>query len=180
MQEGAVTFSVSRLVRPDRIAEFEAWVKGFGEIAQKYPGHLGVGVIRPVDGAAPEYTMIIRFDSYDNFKNWQESPERQEWLDRSEPMIQGEPRMNIIPGLEYWFTPPTAPVLKTPPQHKQVVAVMLGLFPLSLVMAWVGPHWFSGMPFVVRQFFSSVIVVVLMTYLVMPNINKWLRVWLTK
>jgi antibiotic biosynthesis monooxygenase (ABM) superfamily enzyme len=45
--DGPVTVSVARRVRPGREAQYEAWVRGITAAAARFPGHLGINVLRP-------------------------------------------------------------------------------------------------------------------------------------
>ena len=75
-QEGPVTVTVSRRVKPGREAGYEAWLKHISGVAGRFPGHMGVNVIRPDGVRHKDYVTIVRFDSYRHLRHWEESPER--------------------------------------------------------------------------------------------------------
>ena len=92
-----VAVSITRRVRQGREPEFEAWLQGITTAASRYPGFLGVQVIRPVAGSR-EYRAVVRFDSERNFRNWDESEERQAWYSISEELTEDQPVRTNISG----------------------------------------------------------------------------------
>ena len=67
-----VTVSVSRKVIAGKEKEYEQWLGGISKAGAKYPGHLGVNVLRPCSATKGEYVVIYRFDSYENARRWEE------------------------------------------------------------------------------------------------------------
>ena len=59
-----VTTIFARIVKTDRIQDFEGWLKGINEVVRQFDGYLGMDVIRPGDYDRPEYVTILRFDSW--------------------------------------------------------------------------------------------------------------------
>ncbi len=92
-----VAVSITRRVRQGREPEFEAWLQGITTAASRYPGFLGVQVIRPVAGSR-EYRAVVRFDSERNFRHWDESEERQAWYTISEELTEDQPVRTNISG----------------------------------------------------------------------------------
>ena len=56
----AVTVSITRRVLPGREAAFEVAPAGINEVVSRFPGFLGMRVIRPVRGNR-EYRVVLRF-----------------------------------------------------------------------------------------------------------------------
>ena len=69
--EGPVTVVISRKVRPGKEAEFEAWLHGVCGDALRFPGHMGVNVLKPTEAGSREYVLIFRFDSYAHLAAWE-------------------------------------------------------------------------------------------------------------
>ncbi|MBB6099116.1 hypothetical protein HNR42_002552 [Deinobacterium chartae] len=179
--DGPVTLAVSRCIQPGREAEFEAWIAGINQAVRSFEGHHGIGVIRPAPDGPREYVLVFRFDSSAALQRWQTSPERLYWLERLEGLLAGEPRETVSPGLEFWFTPPGAAQLRTPPRWKMVLLTVLGLFPLSaLLNLWLLPALLGELPDLLRILVASVVVVSLMTYAVMPTLTRLFARWLER
>ena len=60
---GPLTVVVTWRVRRGREREFEAWRHEMAATALRFPGHMGIDVMRP-SGDDPEYVVIFRFDTY--------------------------------------------------------------------------------------------------------------------
>ena len=110
-----VTTIFTRIVKTDRIQDFEGWLKGINEVVRQFDGYLGMDVIRPGDHDRPEYVTILRFENYDDIKQWQESPDRIEWVEKSNDMTVGDPHLQEAHGLESWFTLPDRQTAVLPP-----------------------------------------------------------------
>lgn len=100
-----VTFIIQHKLHASHREQYEEWLRDVGREAERYPGHLGTNVIRPLD-AHGQYTIIIRFDQYDHLQAWVESDIRRKYIPRVEPILEGGDRIEIKSGLDFWFTPP--------------------------------------------------------------------------
>ncbi len=173
-----VTIVIRRRVRAGREAEYERWLSGLtGEMAQ-FPGHLGLGVIRP-QGQGREYLMVVRFGDFASAEAWEHSSVRAEWLRQVEPLLDGETTIEKQPGLEFWFTPPESAVLRQPPRWKMALLTLAALYPLNLLLNELLRPIIVPLALPLRLLLLAVLVVALMTYLVMPVVtraaSRWLR-----
>lgn len=158
-----VTVIVTRTAKAGRIAEFEEWMAGIIRVAMKFEGFMGINVIRPQDPTRPEYVIIFRFDTYENLTKWENSSERREWAERSRAVVEGEPLIERITGLEFWFTPRSGRP-QAPRRHKMalvLVAVISSL--LATVLPLIQLATESLHP-ALRLVIGVVIMVLLMTY----------------
>ncbi len=57
-----VTVSITRHVEPDRVDQMVAWVRAGSALAERFPGFLGTGWVRP-SADSDEWHMLYRFDS---------------------------------------------------------------------------------------------------------------------
>jgi len=171
-----VTAVISHLVKPGREIGYEAWFHGIAADAQKFKGHLGVSAIRPQDHNQPEYVVILKFDQYSNLKAWLESDIRKEWISRLQPLIERAENVQTLTGLETWFSLPN---IKThPPKYKMALVSWFAVFSvLSLVSPLLSPIT-SLLPELLGRLIVTGIVVLLLTYTVMPQLTRLLRRWL--
>jgi antibiotic biosynthesis monooxygenase (ABM) superfamily enzyme len=177
-EEGPVTIVVSRRIKPNREADYEAWAAGVCAVATQFAGHQGVTILRPSGRARPEYVLIFRFDTYAHLKAWEDSTVRAEWLERVADMTVDQPSVRKLTGLEYWFTLPDQPGVPPPPRHKMAMVTLLAVFPLSTAITLALREWLEGLHFLLRGLTMSVLLVLLMTYLVMPFLTRLLARWL--
>jgi len=74
---------------------------------------------------------------------------------------------------------PTAPAMVPPPRWKMWLVSLLAIYPLVLAFqVLVGPH-ITGWPLAVRAATLSLVVSTLMNFVIMPNLTRALRPWLS-
>jgi len=177
-QEGPVTISISRRVKPGCEAQYEDWLHGIIAAASDFPGHMGVNILKPSGATDGRYVLIYRFDTWAHCQAWEDSETRKLWVGRLGDLVEGEGERKRVTGLEAWFDLPDVPVAKHAPQWKMaivlVVVVFVVVYPLQLIMlplmeGW--PHWSKTLTIAITQ-------VLLMTYVLMPKVTKLLRHWL--
>ena len=174
-----VTIIVKRRPKPGREKEFEEVLTGISRAAMTFKGHLGVNIFKPTK-STNYYRIVFKFDSRRNFIAWETSDERQQWLNRFSEVDNGDPQMDVLSGLETWFTTPEEEAVVPPPKYKMMVVVWLSVFPLSMLLHLILNPVLGKMHIVVQVAIISLIIVVLMTYMVMPLMAKIFHHWLHK
>ena len=185
-----VTVIVKRIAKKDKTKEFEEWLSGISKEVSRQEGSMGIDIIRPTNGnkTNSEYVIIFRFDSYDNLEKWEKSAIRNEWLQKSWELAEANYDVQKLTGLEFWFTPypkdessPIVP-LKPPPRHKMAI-VTIPVISILLLALVPQIHFLTEMlsiPYAIRLVIAIAIIVLLMTYVIMPLLTKLLRSWLYK
>jgi antibiotic biosynthesis monooxygenase (ABM) superfamily enzyme len=184
--DGPVTVIVTRKAKKGRVSEFEEWMDGIIHEAMKFEGHMGVNIIRPPDPSNPEYVVIFRFNTYENLAKWEKSEIRKEWLDKSKEVVEGEATVEKQTGLEFWFTPrpginnDKAPAAMAPPRYKMAIVITGIIFVLVSVLLPQIRQLTIGLPVLLSTLVGVVMMVLLMTYVIMPSVTRLLRPWLAK
>ena len=174
-----LTLVISEVVRPDRIQEYESWVKDFLKVVEQYDGFVGVDVLRPGDHTHPEYVIIVIFKGFGNLKNFQESASFDEWLSKAQEFIVGEAHIQKAAGYELWFTlPDESRFMPKPAYYKMVIVSTIAVFSLVLIVGAVLGPLIEGLPFLLSLLISITAVSALMTYPVLPFLTHWLNFWL--
>jgi antibiotic biosynthesis monooxygenase (ABM) superfamily enzyme len=173
-----VTVVVTRHIKPGREREFEAWLDTIINEAAKLEGHLGATVIRPKDKRNPEYVTILKFDHYSNLKRWMGSAVRERMLREAKEFATDDPDIQILTGLESWFTLPGSQTPLSPPRHKIVILTTAALFMLVNGMAYAASPVMGGLHPLLRSALLTPLICILMTYLVMPNLTRLFSHWL--
>ena len=179
--ERSATVVITHRVTPDHEAGYEDWLRRIVPVAKSYPGHLGVQVIRPIRGAPPTYTVIIRFDTAEHLHGWTGSPDRQRLIAEVRPLLADDDRFHVLSGLDFWFTPEGTHV-RLPTRWKQCLVTWSAIFPLVLgvtlaaipAMRAIG----LGDNLPLRTLLVTGVVIVLMVYVVMPPYTKLVHRWL--
>jgi uncharacterized protein len=205
-KDGPVTVVVTRFAKRGKIREFEEWMDGIIHEAMKFEGHMGVNVIRPSDLSNPEYVIIFRFNTFENLAKWENSEARREWLAKSKEVAEGEPVIEKQTGLEVWFTPPhsrsgggikgdkaaaalppssrtttstTAPIAP-PPRYKMAIVITAIIFILVSILLPQIRQLTTGLHIHLSTFIGVAIMVLLMTYVIMPFLTRLFGPWLSK
>ena len=180
--KGPVTVIVTRKARRGMINEFEEWMDGVTHEAMKFEGHMGVDIIRPSDASNPEYVIIFRFNNYRNLSKWETSQIRHEWIEKSKEVTEGEPKVQKMTGLEFWFTPLSSGNKEVIPPPRYKMAIVTGAVVFTLLGTLIPPiiQMTSSLPIIFSTLVGVVIMVLLMTYVVMPTVTTLLKPWLVK
>jgi len=185
---GPVTVIVTRKAKAGKTKEFEEWMDGIIHEAMKFEGHMGVNIMRPPNSSDPEYVIIFRFNTYENLAKWEKSEIRKEWLKRSTEVTEGEPIVEKQSGLEFWFTPRSstgsdgnkAPIATPPPRYKMAMVLTGIIFVLVSTLLPQIRQATVGLPILLSTLTGVAIMVLLMTYVIMPSVTRLLRPWLSK
>jgi antibiotic biosynthesis monooxygenase (ABM) superfamily enzyme len=138
----------------------------------QFPGYLGSSIFRPASVDDPEYRVIFKFDRLSNLRQWEKSEERQSWFARAEALTERTPNIQVLTGLETWFTLPGQAAIVPPPRYKMVLVTWLAGFPLITLISTVLQNQLSPLPTVVRVMVVTAIAVPSMTYLLMPQMTR--------
>lgn len=178
--EGPVTVSIARKVKKGFESQYEVWERDVIRKASQFPGYIGTNFLRPSVGTQNKYIIIYRFDSYQNACKWEDSEERQQWLSKIEPMLEGEAVKQKQTGLEVWFELPEIEVAKPAPRYKMALVLTVVLYFLSVGLNLLLRPILQLVPLPVNILIILIINVLLMTYLIMPKVTYLLRDWLYK
>ncbi|WP_110181192.1 antibiotic biosynthesis monooxygenase [Nocardioides solisilvae] len=171
--DAPVTVSVTRHVAPDHLDEMHAWLQAGNTLAQRFPGFLGSGWVRPGEEST-EWHMLYRFADPASLEAWESSPQRRWWLDAAEGKVEST-RVERRTGIEGWFDEPAstevageAAAPSAPPRWKQMVVIFLVFFPLSLTANWVSGRTIGDWALPLRVLASVLVMTPLMTYVLLP------------
>lgn len=172
-----VTIIVKRRPKPDRVDDFEKVMSATTRDAMTFEGHLGVNIIKPTF-PSDYYRIVFKFDSMRNYLAWENSDIREQWLQRYAEVGAVDQEVEILSGLETWFTLPGGEALVPPPKYKMMAIVWISIFPISVLNYYCLTPFLGAFPVIFRIAITSLILVCLMTYLVMPLMSKIFHRWL--
>ena len=176
-----VTVAITRRVRPEDELLMQAWVHAGTSMAERFPGFLGTGWVRPA-ADSPDWHMLYRFDSPETLQGWESSPERTRWLRSAQDLVE-HTRVEHRTGIEGWFDEPRERSVSdlpppAPPRWKQAVVIWVAFFPTNLLFTWLLTPLLGHWPLVLRVLVSTLLLTPLMTYLVLPQVTRLLQPWL--
>jgi hypothetical protein len=175
----------------DRADQFEEWLRGVTEEVKRFPGWRGATVLRPPSptGASADYVAVVRFDSSADLLRWENSTERADWLRLLEPFVTGLPTTRSASGLETWFQLSGQTAVVPPPRWKMAILVLAAIYPLVVIVTlmlgaiadgrpYIGASVTFGAEYLTRALLTAIILVILMTWVVMPGLSHLTRRWL--
>ena len=173
-----VTVNILRTVRSGREDDFETLVREFIPKSLTFPGHLGVHIVKPAAGTSRDYHIVIKFAAREQWQNFQASPEYAQFRASIEPLLEREPCIEEMTGLESWFTLPHAQALRPLPRWKMALVTLLGVYPTSLLISALIGSWLTHWPGWLKSLALAVCMVALLTWVVMPLLTRLLARWL--
>lgn len=178
-----ITVAITRQVDPAHEDQMIAWLRAGTQLAERFDGFLGCGWVRSGPDST-EWHMLYRFADDAALRAWEQSEQRRWWLDSAKGFVERQ-RHEMRTGIEGWFDEPTsrdaedlrAP-LPAPPRWKQMIAIFIVFWPISLISNQVSSLYLGSWPLPLRVTASVLIITPLMTYVMLPWITGLLRGWL--
>jgi antibiotic biosynthesis monooxygenase (ABM) superfamily enzyme len=177
-QSETVTVSITRIVKPGSEAAFERALHEFVQRSLALDGQLGVHIMRPAPGSGSrEYGIVRKFANREALASFRISPEYLEWNHIATALTEGSGRIEVLNGLESWFTPPGAP-LRPLPKWKMALLTVLGVFPTSLFLGETVGRLTRAWPLPLRALVFALLMVAILTWVVMPLLSRLVHPWL--
>jgi uncharacterized protein len=168
-----VTIDVIKQVKQGCESDFESVLADLIAAAEGFDGHLGATVFH----AGSEYRIVFKFNHLTNLQAWKASPIRRKLLERAKRLTIGEGKFQVITGLETWFTLTTQKAVIPPPRYKMLIITCLAAFPTVNAVNWLIQS-LPSMPPLLRTLASTISLLSLMTYVIMPRMTKLFAGWL--
>jgi len=166
----------TRRVPAANVEAFETALRELKQVAAKQPGMLACDVLRgAVRDGEREYFVVYRFADEASLRAWDESPDRRTLVARVNALTIGG-RRHELTGLEAWFDLP--PGQLPPSRHRMALVTWVGIWPLVSLALWLVAPFLVALPFLLRTGVLTALVVLTMTYLVMPRLAKLAEPWL--
>lgn len=170
----AIHIAVTRKVKPGCERAFEESLRQFFEESLEYHGVLGVHLISPPPGSnSSEYGILRTFANEHERDEFYRSDLFARWQKDVAKLTDGERTYRELHGLEAWFHTPQAP-----PRWKMALLTWLGVWPTSLFVGNVIAPPLANLPYLVSSAVVAAVIVVCLTWLVMPTLVKLLKSWL--
>jgi len=164
-----------RHVRPGAEAAFREWSQRFVQGAKRFPGHEGASVLAVPNGDSQ--FVLVRFGSAPDLEQWQRSDEYAALIREADLLGPAGEYSETRTGMETWFSLPGRPMPATPPaKWKMVLTTWVALLPMVVALGYVFRP--VRLPVLLEQAVSTIIPVVLLTWVVMPALTRLLYQWL--
>ncbi|MBK1887183.1 MULTISPECIES: antibiotic biosynthesis monooxygenase [Marinobacter] len=173
-----LTVVVSRRVRKGQEAEFEKLSSQMTERASRFPGHLGATMFRPSSPEDPEYRIMFKFRDRQTLDAWEKSEDRAELLEQIESLLLQPSERDVTSGIITWFTLPGQNPVQPPPKWKMTLVSWLALYPAVTLVFILFGDLLTTMPLLLRTMLVTMVVMLLMSYVLMPRMTRWFAFWL--
>lgn len=173
-----LTVVVSRRVRQGQQEAFEALSSQMTERASRFPGYLGTAMFRPASPDDPEYRIVFKFRDRESLATWETSDARAELLDQIENLLVQPSEREVTSGIVTWFTLLGQNPVTPPPKWKMTVISWLALYPAVTMVFILFGDILAQLPLLLRTMAVTIVVMLLMSYLLMPRMTRWFSFWL--
>jgi len=173
---GPITVLVNRFVPQ---AGEEAFAEKLRELLtdfDRFPGTAGSRLFRRAAGGSVEFSILQQFASQADHDAWLASPEFERWRCEVAPPVPTPGHVHRYSGMDAFFVSAKAP--DAPPRWKMAVLLLVVVYPLSLAISTWGAPALSALPELAGSFLTSVFMVWLMTYVLVPILTKVFQSWL--
>lgn len=178
-KEKSVTAVFSHRVKPGKEAEYRTWRKRVLAAQEACGGFIGQETFDPVPGVSQDWVDIARFASAEDLDTWLQSSEREKLVHELKPLLDELSINRVGTGLDGWFRLSRKnSLVEAPPSWKQAVAVLFGLYPTVMLLTLYVNPLFGQTPFSLVMLIGNTLSVALLTWLVMPGVNRLLQPWL--
>ncbi len=184
--DDGVTFVISHRVPKDRVGQFLALQAQADDAQSAFPGYRGTRLLRPVPGAQPEWTALVRFDNEDNLRAWVNSDQRAKLVNALGQMDTDFDTEVIGSSFGSWFSFSMRDGVATP-NWKQWLTVLLVLYPVVMLLGLITPYLPGGLDstsfpparwFFLNMWVANLLSTLLLTFALMPLVTRALRWWL--
>ena len=157
---------------------FEQALKQIIRQAKTFEGYKSIQVIQPNNKDENEYLLLVSFNNATNYQLWEKSPVRKKWSEQLKNFIHKESQIRHQEGVEFWFSASQAPHPLPPTKWKMALLTWLIIYPLILILGDLAKLHLSFMLPFLRILIVSMILVISMTYFLMPNIARVFAFWI--
>jgi antibiotic biosynthesis monooxygenase (ABM) superfamily enzyme len=175
---GRVSTVVVQRVPKDKVPRFLECQRALIQAAMRFPGYQSTELFPPADERPEEWVGVLHFNDQQSLQHWLDSPVRAEWVNKLRDEI-GDFELKTLPsGFGVWFAGlATGPEGKPPPSWKIAMAVLLGLYPVvMLLFVFIGP-FLNPLGVAAGMLISNTISVAIGQWITMPFLTNALRRW---
>lgn len=171
-----VTEVISRNIKPGREKYYDDWLRRYMILENKAPGYLGTTVIAPGGNTSSVRYIINRFSDKASMDAWESSGDALKLIEEADNCSTRH--YASATGLEAWFSVPDFKAVVAPPRWKMAIVVFIAAYTISSLSHSILNPLLAQWPLLANSVIYSGILVVSLTYLMMPILSKLLRRWL--
>jgi len=163
-------FVMSRVMRPGHDAEYDPWARRLLAAAQA--DACFVAAVR-LDQAGGLHHLLLHFAGPDALRRWLDQPAYGELCREAEAFSVGLDQRDD--GAVVGFTLPSEVAAK---KWRTALVTWLGVVPTLLIVSAVVGWALPGVPRILQQILSSIVLTAALTWLILPRVRGWSRFWM--
>ncbi len=144
------------------------------------PGFQQAQLFDPVADVQPDFVVAYTFDNRPHLDAWLSSATRERFTSRVEALLEEQRHLSVLGGFDGWFPQPANGTAGGVKRWKQTVAVVIGLFPITLAITLLRDRFAPSLPLVPGVLAGNIIGSALMSYVMMPQVTRFLGHWLQR
>jgi uncharacterized protein len=172
----SVTVLVTRVVPVAEEASFRAGLDGLLEDFDRFPGTSGSLVFRREAGGGVEFSILQRFARGSDHDAWLLSPGFARWRREVAPATPTPGHVRRYSGMDALFA--SAGASDGPPRWKMALLLLVAVYPMSLGVSLFLAPALSRLPVLAGAALTSVLMVLGMTYVIVPVLTRLFQAWL--
>lgn len=174
-RETTVSVLINHTISVEKCPAFLNALKELLKTFSAFPGTKGVKVFQQEENGLTRITILQRFASKEDHQAWLNTEAFTRWKTTIAPLQPTLEHVRSYSGIEALFA---AGQPDAPPRWKMAIVLLIAVFPLSLALS----HWFgkalANTPPLIGALISSPVMVLLMTYVMVPLLTKIFTKWL--
>ena len=170
-----VTAVISRNIKPGHEKDYDDWLRRYMILENKVPGYLGTTIIAPGGNTSSVRYIINRFSDKASMDAWESSAEALKLIEEANNC--STMHYTSVTGLETWFSVPDLKAIVAPPRWKMAIVAFIGAYCISSIARYILGLYIGQSP-LLTNVLMNIILVLGLTYLMMPILTKLLRRWL--
>src|SRR5690349_19136754 len=99
MENEGATVVITHHILDGKQQAYEGWLNEIGPICRNATGNIDWQIIRPIPNLTFAYTVVIRFDTIHNLREWMESMERERLIEKARSLFAKGDNYHIKSGL---------------------------------------------------------------------------------
>lgn len=179
------SFVVEYIVSQGQETVFRQWYERLTRAARGYEGYTRTDLCPPLDcdDGVVKWYSIVHFRTPADLNRWLKSGDREDLFEQGRHAFLAYRYKSFTTGLEGWFSTQAGGAEQHslgPPPWKQVLAVVLGLYPTIMIQSMVfeALGLMQSWPMATALVINNLITSSILTWVVMPRVSRGLRFWL--
>lgn len=174
-----VHVAITRKIKRGSEEAFEKAIQRFFSESAIASGSLGALLIKPIPGSdGNTYGILRSFASEEERKEFYKSDKFSEWEKTIDALLEDKYSRHDLHGLEAFFA--NTGLIQHPPKWKMAIVTWLGVWPAVFLASHFVSPYLEGFSIWIRTGLVTLLVVLALTWAIMPMLTRLLRSWLRK